>query len=448
MRLFVEGGYLSPPRLAFRKPPLASVQYDFIPLQGLRHYGPYKQLPRLRVVHIIPEKPTALNERISKIRDALENTIKSNLQTICKVGDIRVDKRKIDKMDNENIEAVIKQYSHGKENLVILIPIFRDVFGHAMAKQLYYHVKGLTLRYGVLSQVYTERTERLILLSREAFPLLNLSLNIFCKAGGVPWALYDGTGANVIIGLNWSFSRDIEARRTGPICKIFAYAHTFDEGGVYQRMYGAVIHRPEEYIRALKALMNRALIESRRKSGIIERIVIFTAKRLRKSQIRELSRVCSDISLIIALITDTIRIRAFDTLNESYTISRGTYLIIDDRRAFYAPYGTLEVLPHGGVIMGTPILIKIELLHPIQSARENKALLRTLVNISHGLSAMNWRTFRGMSRMPVPLYYAKLVANFIKEYTMLNRLETAFPIESEGLFREPAREIQDKPWFL
>ena len=446
MRLFIEGGRFARVMLAFRKLPVGELQGSYFPLDGLTRYGPFEELRMLRLIHIIPEQPLELRRRIERIKENLVRTIKNNLRSICRVEHLHLDERNVENIGPTGIEELkeqIKSAAKADEPTVILLPIFREVLGMYNARYVYYVTKGLSLSHGVSTQVYTENTESRILNIGDYYTILNLSLNIFSKAGGVPWALYDKLGANVLVGMNWSFLR--EEGRTGPVTKVFAFAQTFDDGGVYRNMYATVA--PEDrYIDGLKTIINEAVEETKRKVGLVENVAILTAKRLKREELCILAEELNGINLYIALISDSIGIRAFNTSDRYYLIDRGTFFFLSDRKAFYAPQGVIEGVSRR--IMGTPVLVKVELLHPLgATAKDNRQKLLELVRMVHAMTVMNWRTFMGLSRLPAPLHYAKLVSIFVREFTRFRAIEDAFPNIRKGLL-EPHGRVRDKPWFL
>ena len=428
---------------------------SYSPYRGLREYGPYERIRYMRIWYL---KPRELTDSLKEALDKMLEVIEENLKVFLKVPNYEIEPIKMDENLNVNsLRKVFKNYITDvtdKENLILLVPIFRR-YGYS-SYETYVMLKVLSLEYGVPSQVYTERTLNVATQKGRKFPLFNLSLNIFAKVGGIPWVLAEDLGYDLIVGFNWCFYREGK-ERVGPLNKVFAYANIFKERGVWAGLLTCIAEE-QEYIDALCTLLETAIrrytLTTMRFKDRYE-ILIMSSKILKQEEIqvlrREIEEKYDNISLTIAQITDATDIRMYDSTTEHYMAPRGSYFFLDYDTVIYLSTGIISV-PYDEIIkelsIGTPVPIKIKLLYPCNRKRidSNVRRLKKIVKCCHMLTAMNWRSLKGYIRLPTPLHYSKCIAKFVRNAVSFTPLSRIFI--KMGEIYKPKEPLDKRPWFI
>jgi argonaute-like protein implicated in RNA metabolism and viral defense len=296
----------------------------------------------------------------------------------------------------------------------------------------YFNHKALFTHAGIPSQVCTlgviqdENTLK--------WSVANIALQIFCKAGGLPWKVRPVGERNLIIGISQSH----KVRKTtagAAVEKYFAFSILTDSSGLFQKIQ--VLGESENentYLDQLRTNLKDVL-----KSGAEEfsRVVIHTSFKLKHHEIDEIQRVVKET--------------ANQTDNGE---SRFAVVKVNHRSRFFGanrsvnslvPFeGTRVKLGHGeylvwfeGIFPDKPTVTKafpgpthLQFLRVTEDQNiSDEILLQDLVN----LSGANWRGFNAKSA-PVSIFYCHLVADMVHDF------------QQRGL---PLPAVKDlRPWFL
>jgi len=453
--LYLKGGKLPPVLLSFRKTPLAQEQAKYDPYEGLRSYGPYKAVD-VKLLHLVTEV-TEPHLR-SGVLDNLETQIESFLGECLEKdrAEVKIEREKFSNIlriasDNveerkkvtEELARIIESY----EDYVLLTYLPRLPLEEEVRSRVYARVKALGLQRGFVSQFYSETiTDALRASARKEdsggvqAKVRNLSLNLLAKAGGIPWALYNKLEYDIIVGVSWSFKRE-RASATGPTTRIYGVVHTFSNFGVFETFRAFACKSEEEALTgAIQESLDK-ISEERSKGG--RKVLIMTRKPLKKKFLKGLSKHLDTrygYDLDIVGIFSHLPIRMYDPRDSALLAPSGLYFMESNRAAYLVTTGRRWEAKYTGI--GVPKPVKVELLY--YSGQANMTLKRALV-AAHALTAMNWRSFWGSLRLPVPVYYALLVAQTLRAMDDED-LENAFEIGGKYVY-EP-RKNKDRPWFL
>jgi len=296
----------------------------------------------------------------------------------------------------------------------------------------YLNHKALFTHAGIPSQVCTlgviqdENTLR--------WSVANIALQIFCKAGGLPWKVRPVGERNLIIGISQSHKLCKTGTETS-VEKYFSFSILTDSSGLFQKIQVLGESENEKtYLDQLRTNLREVL-----KSAAEEfsRVVVHTSFKLKYHEIDEIQRVVQE------------------TANQTTDGgSRFAVVKVSHRSRFFGanrsvnslvPFeGTRVKLGHGeylvwfeGIFPDKPTVTKafpgpthLQFLRVTEDQNiSDEILLQDLVN----LSGANWRGFNAKSS-PVSIFYCHLVADMVHDF------------QQRGL---PLPAVQDlRPWFL
>ena len=263
--------------------------------------------------------------------------------------------------------------------------------------------------------------------------IANIALQIFCKAGGIPWKVRPTEAHSLIVGISQSHKlRERNGRRR--VEKYFSFSVMTDNSGIFQKIR-VLGEGPDEetYIEELENNLKEVL-----SGGVRDfpRVIIHTSFTLKQSEMNAVER--------------TVRTLA----QKSGSSHQFAVVKVNERSNFFgANYATNSLVPYEAtsVRLGSgEYLLWFEGIFPdrttvrkkfagpvhlkilrVSEGREipDHHLLQDLVN----LSGANWRGFNAKST-PVSIYYCKLVARLVHDF------------HERGL---PMPSLEDiRPWFL
>jgi len=262
----------------------------------------------------------------------------------------------------------------------------------------------------------------------------NIALQIFCKAGGLPWKVKSNSDPSLIIGISQShkIKTDSEERE---IEKYFAFSILTDSSGLFQRIQVLAEGDNEtDYLAELKKSLASIL---RTSATEFSRVVIHTSFKLKHAEMDAIESVirtaASDVGenttrfAVVKVNHKTHFFGANEAVNSLVpyegTIARlgfGEYLIWFE--------GIFPDRPTVTKAFAGPTHIQFQRFSEDQSLRD-EVLLQELMN----LSGANWRGFNAKSA-PVSVFYCHLVADIVHDF------------QQQGL---PLPIVKDlRPWFL
>ena len=256
-----------------------------------------------------------------------------------------------------------------------------------------------------------------------------IGLQVFAKAGGIPWKVRPQTERCLIVGIG-------QAHRiiNGHIDRYFAYSVLTDSSGVFEEVKVLGEGQDEgRYIQAFSQSLNDIFDHY---STRFSSFVVHTTFSMRR---RELESISDALSVKQAQATsgDFVAIK-FNSRNHFFgfagnhnsrvpyestivRLSRDEFLVWFDG----LQYGQQTVAK----MIGNPL--HVQFTHPREGISEDRrrAYLQDAIN----LSGANWRGFNAKS-LPVSVYYAQIIAKYLKEFETHN----LSPIDVNTL----------TPWFL
>ena len=290
----------------------------------------------------------------------------------------------------------------------------------------YYRVKALLLEEGLASQMVDRAT-----LVNPEWRDLNLALNVYAKAGNIPWVLDEAmSGVDMFIGLSSS-----QLKRGGKIVRMMSYVNVFDEYGRW-RFYQsdteafAFEDRLNHYGDIVKNSVAEYRANSTKELGVVQ---VHLTKKFSKEERRVLAEAVRDSAPGAAVIFVSINphhpVRLYDLSDSHGEIGRATYLRDDPGRIYLATTGENEFRQKG---MGTPVPLELTIwADPFESMPATEHIAQHVLS----LTRLNWASSRSFCREPITTKFAGDIAKQM----------TAF-MQDPKFFVNPI--LRGRPWFL
>lgn len=427
-------------RLAFAPHPYAEIMSSYFPHHGIEKYGPYSkdEITKVRILNISPKNyDIAFAERGKKLIMRVKQCLES--YTMFRVPVVSLDF--IELPIDSYIDELNRLMAREKGYDVLTVGLPKGNFPAGYVERLYYAIKALSLKHGVPTQVYTEKLFNAIEYEPVMPGLFNLTLNIYAKCGGIPWALYDKIkDADIVIGLGWAFKRENPEERIGKIRKCFSYVHTFNEYGIWCSFFSTIVD-VDKYLDGIVNLIQESINRYEGSTGRPPKnLVIHTPKRFRFEEIEKIVQEAKkyDVMMLVLHISDDVPARVYDLSFKYFACPRGLCSLFDERIAFISTTGAYGEK----VEMGTPRLVKVEVLYP---RIKDVKVLSSACNHVYALSTLNWRTMKRV-RLPCSIHYSKLIADFIKYFDSMKDVKELF--KDVGNIYKPHPRLEDKLWFI
>lgn len=307
---------------------------------------------------------------------------------------------------------------------VVITPFHYD--GTDEASHAYYQTKKAFLDNGIPSQFVS--TELLESKSTLKWSASNIGLGVFAKMGGLPWRMVPRTESCLIVGLG-------QAHRVipeGGIDRYLAYSVLTDSTGLYHdlKILGRASN-PDEYLREFKSNLSHVLEQY---SDRFKTFVIHTTFKIRRDELAAVKQVLEGFAsegynFVVMKFNDDNKFFGYAPANNSMIPFEGSYLRLS-RTEF--------VLWFEGLQRRNPTVprkierpVHIEFMFP--DDRLTDARIRDCLQDAFNLSGANWRGFNAKS-LPISVYYAQLIARFVKGSEAVGVPEADFSTLS--------------PWFL
>lgn len=296
----------------------------------------------------------------------------------------------------------------------------------------YLNHKAIFAHAGVATQVCT-----LEVIQNEStlkWATANIALQIFCKAGGLPWKVRPTSERSLIIGISQSHKLKCELGKR-QIEKHFAFSVLTDSSGLFQKIQVlGDADKESDYLAQLRENLRQLL---KLNAPHFSRVVIHTSFKLKHHEIDQIQKVVEETAA-----------------SEEGNKTRFAVVKVNHKSRFFGanrsinslvPFeGSCVKLGYGeyllwfeGIFPDKPTVTKafpgpthIQFLRVKEEKQiEEESLLQELVN----LSGANWRGFNAKSA-PVSVFYCHLVADMVHDFH-----DRGLPLPAvEGL----------QPWFL
>lgn len=293
-------------------------------------------------------------------------------------------------------------------------------------EETYLQQKSVYLNHGIPSQDVT--IPKLLNSKSFQWSVAGLALQLFCKAGGIPWCVQTPHKHDIIIGISqlW-MPKDQETTR------FVAYSVTTDANGLFKDIRTLSDKNNEsDYVKELAQCVRTQLVERIEKEKP-ERIVLHCSFRLLKSAMTAIRDVVAEIvgrqsdstQIVIMRINTEHHFHAFDINRATMVPDENTILKFQSRTYLVWPDGT----PANGAIStrpSMPMMASFDRAEPPLTETEQRDLLQDLCN----LAGANWRGFNAKAR-PVSVFYChlvgKMMADMAERGIKLPRIEKFVP---------------------
>ncbi len=290
----------------------------------------------------------------------------------------------------------------------------------------YSRVKRLLMREGLASQMIDERT-----VIDPRWSDLNLALNIYAKAGYVPWVLDEAMpNADLFIGL--SSSKPVYAngsRRT------MGYANVFDEYGRWRFYQGDATAFPfDDRLQHLGTIARDSVAAYQALNGEqLTTVHIHLTKKFSKEEraiIAEAVReVAPQATIVFVHVNPYHPVRLYNLSHDDGQIGRATYLRDGATRLYLATTGTNVYGQRG---MGTPIPLELTVWADPPDAQP---ALSDIAQQILSLTRLNWASTHSFCQEPITTKFAGAIAQFMSDFIG----EAGFSVNTS---------LRSVPWFL
>ena len=256
-----------------------------------------------------------------------------------------------------------------------------------------------------------------------------IGLQIFAKAGGIPWKVRPRTERCLIVGIG-------QAHRVtaSGIDRYFAYSVLTDSSGVFEKVRILGEARDEDdYIQAFSENLQSIFDEY---SDRFSNFVVHATFTIRRNELDTIARILSERRLQQTE-GDFVSLK-FNDRNRFFGFARGhnsrvpyeSSLIRLSANEFLVWFEGLQYgQPTVRKRVGNPLHVQFTFPEEGLSMDKQRAYLQDAIN----LSGANWRGFNAKS-LPVSVYYAQIIARYLREF------------ESRSL--SPINVNTLTPWFL
>jgi hypothetical protein len=337
----------------------------------------------------------------------------------------------VDDFDPKTMDRTIDTIkAAGSDRLVVPIVIVPWHKGeeNRTAEDSYYLLKHRFLRQNLPTQLVSLST--LQDKNKLKWSISNIALGVFAKMGGHPWKVEPQTEKCLIIGIGQSHK--IVDRQ---IKKYYAYSVLTDSSGLYQDL--RVLSRStkeDTYLEQLSSNLTQVLTDY---ADRFSKFAIHTTFSIRKTELEAIQQVIEKYSSKADSSTEFVVLK-FNDINKFFGYSPNSNSMVPYESSF-AQLSSREYLvwfeglqyhnPNVYKRIGGPV--HIDFIYPKHDLDEQ--MKRDYLQDALNLSGANWRGFNAKS-LPVSIYYAHLVARYLREFDRLGLEE----IELSNL----------TPWFL
>jgi hypothetical protein len=400
-------------------------QYNKI-LEGLSEAGSYqKPEESIQVVFLCPPEWSEMMSRfISQLQrgsyryQGVERTFGIKLEPVTEligpVGDYE-----------EILNRSISDLVEGKRPIFIIFAPERG-YSRANYDSPYYKSKRLLLEAGYPSQMVREET-----LEKSRFKDFNFALDVFAKAGYVPWVLAEGLPqADLFIGLSYSTLQLPDGAR-----RLIGYVNVFDDYGRWHYYDGSSVAIPFDKRGTELGKMVAQVVREQSQVKRLRWIHIHHAAKLRRSDrdaiTESILNVENEASVSFVHVNRHSIIRFYNEAPRSQgRVSRGVYVRVSSHRFCIATTGDN---PQGQKGVGTPRPLEITVYVNNQAEPVDLAVYAQHIL---SLTRLNWASTRDFSREPITTKFAGDIAYFVN----------VFHSDGQPFKLHPA--LKKTPWFL
>ncbi|NPD47962.1 Piwi domain-containing protein [Lentimicrobium sp. S6] len=300
----------------------------------------------------------------------------------------------------ERVETHIKQLE--KESDTQYFAFYISPYGKfdnkPAHKKVYYRVKELLLKRGIMSQSIEQEKNRGKNLN---YFMPNIAMAMVAKFGGIPWKLARETEKELIVGFGAFRSSNKKKPFVGS-------AFCFDNEGRFQEF--DCFAAEEEW--ALVGMLGEAIKNYRQQYRHVKRLIIHYYKELNNKEMEQvealLEQLEENIPVIVVRINNSFKHKelAWNSKHPQYLPLNGSYIHLR-----YQDY-LLHINENEGV--GTecktaPYPMKVSLQSNVAGLVNDPELVRQLMQQLYDFSLLHWRSIK-QPRLPVTIAYPQMLA--------------------------------------
>lgn len=396
---------------------------------GLKEFGPLKPLastPKLLFVFRERDRQAGRNLAVA-LKGSRERYSFPGFEQLFKTP-LEIDQKPVI-IPDFSITSMREALDRVKQDMALTLPVLilpdDDEAGYLNLKAIFTH-EGLPTQVCTLGVIQDENTLR--------WSVVNIALQLFCKAGGFPWKVQTPGNQCLILGISQSHKVRKEKNQT-KVEKFFAFSILTDSSGLFRKIQ--VLGQAEDeqaYLEQLEESLKEVL---KSEAVNFDRVVIHTSFKLKYKEIDKIHSAVKQVAS--GVVTKKCRFAVVKVNHKSrfFGVNRDVNSLV--------PYeGSRVRLGHGeylvwfeGIFPDKPTVTKVfpgpthlQFLRVLEENRiSDEVLLQDLVN----LAGANWRGFNAKSA-PVSVFYCHLVADLVHD------------LQEKGLPLPPVETL--KPWFL
>ena len=406
------------------------------PYFGIRSFGPYREIQKMPTfVFVFREQDRQLARFLYSSLIGKEYAEEfPGMTQYFKVHFSNVNVRHVIILDHtwqeyERVVSTVKKEGWDSPVCIVLTP------GNPSE---YYLQKSIFLNNEIPSQ--DVRIDHIAQKNNFQWSIAGLALQLFCKAGGIPWCVQTKQKHSLIIGISqlWDDAQVGHRRHV-------AYSVMTDASGMFKEIRTlANSNNSDDYISDLATRLRTQLIEWNGKERP-ERIVLHCSFRLKKMAMNAIRQVVhelqSDDKWLPRIVILRVDVRhpyfGFDGARGSCVPIENTYIQLGQRRFVLWTDGAIESAPMRSRPT-YPLYVCIDRADGDLSGQDERELLEDLGN----LAGANWRGFNAKAK-PASVNYCQIVGDFIHELTSYEKIYHKLGYA----FQMPKLELLT-PWFL
>ena len=313
--------------------------------------------------------------------------------------------------DYEEIEQVVERVISESDGLntvpIALTPFSRH--DELEDNSQYWFLKHAFLSRNLPLQVVANET--IANKNKLKWSTAGIGLQIFAKAGGVPWKVQPRTERCLIVGVGQAH-QIIDKK----ISRYFAYSVLTDSSGVFEEVRTLGESQDEnDYIQSFSANLRDIFNEY---SNRFSSFVVHTTFKIRRNELEAIASILSDRhssrtegDFVSLKFNDRNRFFGFAKGHNSRVPYESSLIRLSNNEFLVWFEGLQYGQPTVSKRVGNPLHIQFTFPLSGLSGDKQRAHLQDAIN----LSGANWRGFNAKS-LPISVYYAQIIARYLREF--------------------------------